>query len=793
MQISSGLNRAKAWFSRVSGGKKPHYKTAPEEVLAEELQFLRSRRPQTDGEDLSGLALSGGGIRSAAFACGVLEALARKGKLGSFDYMSSVSGGGYAASALTWALKARPNAQPDNFPNFPAANGAPFNLVDHIRGRANYLAPTTQITLPIALINVLRLSITSFLIYFTLLVLLAGAFIGAVFYASEVVCDIERTGREIMPLREAARDLLHDMVTLGPSITGMPMSLRWVIEQIILYGDFTCFTGASLMVSVAALGLWLLTVLLYLVAHAVWPPFENTYGQRLFTLRLFGSLTFNCLAATALFALPLLHSIALHHAGTLYAYLVTPAAGAAGGLSHLLALFKPLGERARTLLMRLASALLFLAFAWAVYATAFALVFDSTPNGFHAEWLEFGEIDWRVVGIYAGILVAAAVVCLILNPNYISPHRYYRDRLMEAFMPGRNPGDYAPSDKAGLHEVCGLDWKADGLKNTSYTPVRDTADSRAGLYHLINTNVILVRSRVPKNYQRAGDSFILSPLFCGSLSTGWVYTRVFGVKGWLSSPLSLPTAMAISGAAANPHTSGGDTLTRRWTVSFLMTLLNVRLGYWQPNPRLSEKADKTPEPSFARPGLLSLVSSYYDEEQSYIELSDGGHFDNTGLYELFRRKVRYIVLSDGSCDSDYSLDDLGKVLALAYIDFGVKVHFTGLPLQESEQLWQRLEVIPDQPNPYRGKGDPTDVDACRAKLMTDGFIIGEIDYGDGGKKGTLIYLKPALVRKAPVESVSYGINHPTFPHESTGNQFFTEAQFEAYRRLGCEIATNAPV
>ena len=102
-----------------------------------------------------------------------------------------------------------------------------------------------------------------------------------------------------------------------------------------------------------------------------------------------------------------------------------------------------------------------------------------------------------------------------------------------------------------------------------------------GPYHLVNTNVVLVGTDDKGWRVRGGDSFVLSPLSCGGKATGWVSTSEY----MLRDPLTLPTAVAISGAAVNPNTgSGGVGLTRQRGLSLLMALLNIRLGFWVPRP-----------------------------------------------------------------------------------------------------------------------------------------------------------------------------------------------------------------
>ncbi len=60
----------------------------------------------------------------------------------------------------------------------------------------------------------------------------------------------------------------------------------------------------------------------------------------------------------------------------------------------------------------------------------------------------------------------------------------------------------------------------------------------------------------------------------------------------------------------------------------------------------------------------------------------------------------------------------------------------------------------------------------------------------GAPRGTLLYIKPSLSGDEPSDVRNYVIDHATFPHESTANQFFSESQFESYRELGEHIAHN---
>ena len=172
--------------------------------------------------------------------------------------------------------------------------------------------------------------------------------------------------------------------------------------------------------------------------------------------------------------------------------------------------------------------------------------------------------------------------------------------------------------------------------------------------HLVNCNVVMVGASQDRFRGRGGDSFVLSPRFSGSSATGWIETNKLG-----DGHFTLATAVASSGAAASPHAGvAGRGITRNPLVSLLLSLTNVRLGYWIRNPRASQKPrdwHKWFPPNLLAPGIRQgLFGSGTTENAFFIELTDGGHFDNTGLYELIRRRVKIIVLSQGSQDLKYS-------------------------------------------------------------------------------------------------------------------------------------------
>ncbi len=355
-----------------------------------------------------------------------------------------------------------------------------------------------------------------------------------------------------------------------------------------------------------------------------------------------------------------------------------------------------------------------------------------------------------------GVIALAFVTGFFVNLNYISIHRYYRDRLMETFMPDIDKaldnvtGPALGSDSAFFHELSNPE--------APHCP-----------YHIVNTNVVLVDSKERTRRGRGGDSFILSPSYCGSNATGWRPTNKF-----MDGKMTLATAMAISGAAANPNTGvGGTGITRNRLLSFLMAFLNLRLGYWVPHPtKLKESRIR---PNHFLPGLYEVVKAGYHEDRWFLQISDGGHFENLGLYELVRRRCRVIVVCDGGADADYSFSDLQVTLRYILADFGAHITFDAD--NRPEKLIPKIDV-----------GYPKGV-----MLAEQGHIVGEITYAKDEKgaesaKGTLIFLKTTLVSGLSLGTLGYAGANRDFPDQKTLDQFFDEEQFEAYRELGYTIA-----
>jgi hypothetical protein len=368
--------------------------------------------------------------------------------------------------------------------------------------------------------------------------------------------------------------------------------------------------------------------------------------------------------------------------------------------------------------------------------------------------LKLDAIATSVVCLSAALL--ALFANLFINVNTFSLHGMYRMRLTRAFLGASNVARRADSftnfdPRDNLHEA-------------------KVMHSEGAPLHIINTALNLVATRNLAWQQRKAEPFTFSPLHSGSWRLGYVPTASYGG----SRGVSLGTAMAISGAAFNPNMGYNSSPL----VTLLMTFFNARLGWWLPNPvwpKLRQVEDgaatvkflRKNGPDFALGPLINEALGRTNDTFKWIELSDGGHFENLGLYEMVMRRCHAIVLVDADADGTYEFEDLGNAIRKIAIDFGIPVSF------------------PDYPHGLPMKREIADSNSY--------YALGEIEYSrvdKGSRNGTLLYIKPVLRGSEPQDIRAYGASHPTFPHESTINQFFNEAQFESYRHLGSLVVDS---
>jgi hypothetical protein len=361
---------------------------------------------------------------------------------------------------------------------------------------------------------------------------------------------------------------------------------------------------------------------------------------------------------------------------------------------------------------------------------------------------------WVHFEIFACAFALSLLVNWAININIFSLHGMYRMRLMRAFL-GASNTRRAPNHFTGFDDNDNLYEK--DLPIGPGVPI-----------HLINATVNLVGTRKLAWRQRKAEGFTFSPLQCGGWRLGYVPTRHYGRNGGLS----LGTAMAISGAAFNPNMGYHSSPL----VTLLMTLFNVRLGWWLPNPKYKRgpitakvcrwfgldmrQFMQKKAPRLALRPLLQEALGDTDDRSAYIELTDGGHFENLGLYEMVLRRCQYIIVVDAGADPKCQFEDLGNALRKIEIDLGIPITFPlGVPMKAGA----------NSHNPYCAMAD---------------VHYEYVDQVESARPGKLVYIKAAINGTEPPDVTQYARTHATFPHESTANQFFNEAQFESYRHLG---------
>jgi hypothetical protein len=683
--------------------------------------------PDLRKPDGVGLSLSGGGIRSASFALGVLQVLLNEDLLKRIDYLSTVSGGGYLGSAISWWLhqmasgdgrtpRERYQAFREEFGSkvqgartardSASASAQPrlerSNWLAYIRQHGNYLQPPGVGLLSLAA-TVLRVCLHSILVYLSAVV---GIF--------------------SLLMYECGNDVWR---CLGFGLAAGFGLL--ILVTTILYGPATWIASSVGVFSSS----WL-------------------YKWRTWFRRSSGTLVAGALAGLILWSVAALDSMLKAHGKELLPFAVSSSGlGAIGSIYQFwLGRAKSAQPSALTPLRIIVTAALVL---YGLLLTAYMIAARQT--GF--QQLELGLIT----------LAIAIIVGFWVNTNYSGLARLYRDRLMEAFLPDPSSAAQNTWQRATQADQQAVDTLGGRLGADGGLTKFDGQSSCQRPLHILNCNVVLLDSEKDIYRTRGGDSFTISSLWSGGNATGWIATPELG-----DGDVSLATAMSISGAAANPNAApNGQGVERNKFVAFLMSIFNARLGYWMANPARANRRRKN-RPNFWVPGLRQgLLGRGLHERAQFLELTDGGHFDNTGVYELVRRRTQLIIVSEAGQDPDFSMDDLANVIEKVRVDFSVFIEFN---------------------DPATDIGGLRPQTAERRGQCKRGFAIGRVRYPRGRPTspefddGLIVYLQAVPIAAMPTDVDSYWRRNLEFPNDTTADQFFDEDNLEAYRELGYAIA-----
>jgi hypothetical protein len=871
---------------RALHGVEPGISGGPGDGEAERLKALHLRIHERGP---SALCLSGGGIRSATFALGVLQGLAFAGVLGTIDYLSTVSGGGYTGGWFTaWLKREGPGGRdkvletidpgraihhahvdkaPDKDPDRESGKVSPVEMV---RRTCRYLAPRGGVVSADVWTLVTTMSRNLVLNWLVILPILAAALmIPRIYYGG--VQAVERSfvapGQPCAVTGDAAwwsflvaqAAFIVAIVYVVLNLVGLGGKwsqgrfLSWFLLPTIagaaamtfFWSAYPCATSLPVSLIVAstipAIG-WIVigatagrvgrrvpndgsavrvrvgvrTVLAAIAAGPIigagawWlGSFEYGFGPGEHLRELYAILSVPLVLGLALAQMTVFIGLASSEmddavlewysrcgawvgiaaaiwivAGVLVFFMADmvelgvqavgralsmdrrAAAAAVAALVPLLSSLAGLAARAggepgkpsalRAVVQQLAlPAIIFgllSTMAWVDLRAAEKLEYHRLTVG-----TVCGPNDWRIppchadgggiaenVALFGGLLAFGLLMSYFVPVNRFSLHGMYRQRLIRTFL-GASRRDRHPNGFTGFDakdDIC----------------VHELKDVRP--LHVICTTLNAVSSTTVGRHEKQSESFTFTPLHVGNHGLRYRAASEYGSDGGgEGTGLSLGMALAVSGAAASPAMGMYSTKSR----AFLLTLANARLGLWFGNPASSRSWQHSEPPLSVGPLMRELLGLTTDHNP-YVYLSDGGHYENLGLWEMVARRCRFIIVSDAGCDPEYTFDDLANAVRRIRLDLGIPIQFDSLEITKAGQ---------NQGNPHAAIG-----------RIRYAVVDGKGADGKDVPDGTILYLKATLSGDETIDVRNFACGDPTFPHDSTANQFFDEARFESYRLLG---------
>jgi len=378
---------------------------------------------------------------------------------------------------------------------------------------------------------------------------------------------------------------------------------------------------------------------------------------------------------------------------------------------------------------------------------------------FDCYWQRFPyeQSSWKIYLLLVGGLAAVFVLLsLRVNINEFSMHHFYKNRLVRCYLGASATATRVPDSFTGFDSRDDIPLSKLGCSSKPCT---------RSPYPIVNAALTVTTGSELATQERKADPWVFTPRYSGFvparsdadravLDEASLENSFANSSKILGGDLHLGTATAISGAAVNPN-MGFHSAPQ---TAFLLTLFNVRLGWWVGNPRDSKTYWRS-GPLFALWWLTRELLGFVDERSGFLNLSDGGHFENLGLYELVRRRCRFVIAVDGEEDPNYRFNSLGGAVRKCRADFGVEIDIDPRPIQP-EKGYSRSHCV-----------------------------VGRIHYPEPhSEPGWILYIKASITGDEPADVEEYRREQVEFPQQSTLDQFFSESQFESYRRLGLHEA-----
>ncbi len=372
------------------------------------------------------------------------------------------------------------------------------------------------------------------------------------------------------------------------------------------------------------------------------------------------------------------------------------------------------------------------------------------------------------------LAVVAAIFVWRIDLNEFSLHSFYRDRIARYYIVASDPdrrtsiiAGTLPADK----RLRLVDLLPESFRHAAADLLPYDSDAKPklptyqGPFPIFCATVNLSFGEDLAYQERKCAAFAFTPLYCG-YDVDWTEAKNGKVQfngyvptlnyAYYDGGPRMATAVAASGCANTPNWGYHSSPT----MAFLLTIFNMRLGLWIRNPRrkrflMPRLNSNPPSPALGLFYPLAELLGFVNDEAAFVYLTDGGHFENTGLYELVRRHCMTIVICDAEADSDFSFQGLANAIRKCRGDFGAEI---------------TIDV-----SKLRPAGDPP-----VSKVHS---VQGEILYSSGAC-GKVLYVKSTISKKLPLDLINYRQEHPEFPSGVTSGQEFSESQFESYRRLG---------
>lgn len=825
-------------------------KNYPSELQAAELEALQKRQlvnPVANDLPTVGVALSGGGIRSATFCLGLFQALAQQRLIRRIDFLSTVSGGGYFGTFLGSAF-AREGASPESVEEQLADNHS--WIVNWLRENGRFLSPNgagdNWLSAAVGLRNWVALHVV--LLTFTFFVLGLGELVRTDLY----------TGTWTGPYWQAVEtyfwdhqpaDIWWSAWFILPVITFVGLmvptgSLYWFTQLLPLMGALRRLSG---------------------VFHAgVRGMSDREYASRAQNVLTHGfmlgliptvALTLFALVDTVGQTFYLRWSASGFDFPSIWAMLTATGVGLFGfGGKVAVYVERFLGKRGFRIsfsVVALALSLLWstlIVLALSVLACGFAFEWELVWNGENFHHLTGGwSLSTMVTICFAASWVFSRSFGFV---NLSSMQQVYAARLARAYLGATNserqrhanhsmtdliPGDDLPLDDYGPHLNGGpLHLINVTVNETISGKTQIERRDRKGLAMSVGPAGLSVgtdshalwapeppRSSTLARIQALWDSRKrpVVPIMPAD-EHDFVHALCTSKKGGEPQrieALSVGRWVAVSGAAFTTGTGSSTSLG----LSLLLGLANVRLGYWWDSGIPPGSCPTSKRPNFLEVAsrLVSRVlpvqtyllneffARFHGPGRRHWYLSDGGHFENTACYELVRRRVPLIICSDAGQDPRYEFADLANLVRKARTDFGAEIQIVRraddlatddpgvrFPMPKLEEIVHPglLDVI-GTPSDFKALGEPGDEPSestPRDAYARKHAVLARIHYLDNDQFSWLLMVKPSLMGDEAADVIQYQKTHPLFPQEPTSDQYFDEAQWESYRKLGEHIGTE---